>query len=112
MGIGKALWGLDTALIVHAVAAPIFFFGVSKHYFTRYPHADPMPTALAFVTFVVLVDFFLVGLAINQSLEMFTSLIGTWLPFALIFTSTWLTGRRTTRTKVTASAQPRRRAAA
>jgi hypothetical protein len=30
-------------------------------------------------------DFFLVGLVILESLEMFTSAIGIWLPFALIF---------------------------
>jgi hypothetical protein len=91
--------GLDTALIVHAVAAPIVFFAVSKHYFRPYQHADPMHTALAFIAVVVLVDFFVVGLAINQSLEMFTSLIGTWVPFALIFASSWLTGWQTARTQ-------------
>jgi len=37
-------------------------------------------------------DFFVVTLLINRSLEMFTSLLGTWIPFALIFTSTYLTG--------------------
>jgi hypothetical protein len=40
----------------------------------------------------MLVDFFVVGLLINRSLEMFASLLGTWIPFALIFTSTWLSG--------------------
>jgi len=42
------------------------------------------------------VDFFVVGLVINRSLEMFTSVLGTWIPFALIFASTWLAGRLTT----------------
>jgi hypothetical protein len=38
------------------------------------------------------VDFFVVALLINRSLDMFASLLGTWIPFALIFTSTYLTG--------------------
>jgi len=51
-----------------------------------------LQTALIFVGFVIVVDFFLVALLINRSLEMFTSLLGTWIPFALIFTSTYVTG--------------------
>jgi len=37
-------------------------------------------------------DVFLVALLIERSFEMFTSLLGTWIPWALIFTSTYLTG--------------------
>jgi hypothetical protein len=37
---------------------------------------------------------------------MFTSVLGTWIPFALIFASTWLTGRHTTPTTATAVAAP------
>jgi len=35
---------------------------------------------------------FVVAVLINRSFEMFTSLLGTWIPFALIFLSTYLTG--------------------
>ena len=41
---------------------------------------------------VVLMDFFLVALVINKSMEMFQSPLGTWMPFGLIFLSTFLTG--------------------
>jgi len=51
-----------------------------------------LQTASVFVTFVVAVDFFAVALLIYGSLEMFTSLLGTWIPFVLIFASTYLTG--------------------
>jgi hypothetical protein len=44
------------------------------------------------VSFVIIVDFFIVALLINKSLDMFASLLGTWIPFVLIFTSTYLTG--------------------
>jgi hypothetical protein len=38
-------------------------------------------------------DFFVVALVIEQSLAMFASIIGTWLPFVLIFMATYLAGR-------------------
>jgi hypothetical protein len=41
---------------------------------------------------MIIVDFLLVALVINHSLAMFASLLGTWIPFALIFASTYLTG--------------------
>jgi uncharacterized integral membrane protein len=37
-------------------------------------------------------DFFLVALIINRSFDMFRSLLGTWIPFGLIFLSSYLTG--------------------
>jgi hypothetical protein len=40
-------------------------------------------TALVFVSFVIIIDFLVVALLINRSLEMFNSLLGTWIPFAL-----------------------------
>ena len=96
IGFGQAVWSLDVTLVVHAIGAPVYFFAVSRHYFRRYAYTTPLQTAVAFIGFVMTVDFFVVGLAINGSLEMFTSLLGTWVPFALIFASTLLTGRHTT----------------
>ena len=92
MMIGMAIMSIDTAMIVHAIAAPIIFTLVSLVYFNRYNYTSPLATALIFVSFVILVDFFLIALVINRSLEMFTSLLGTWIPFALIFSSTYVTG--------------------
>jgi len=92
MGIGMATTTLQTTLIIHAVGAPIYFAAVSTVYFGRFRFTRPLTTAAIFVTFVMVVDFFLVGLFINHSLAMFTSILGTWLPFALIFGSTFLTG--------------------
>ena len=92
IGIGQAIFSLHGALILHAIGAPIYFFAVTRFYFARYAYTTALRTALAFIAFVMLVDFFLVGLVINRSLEMFASPLGTWIPFALIFGSTWLTG--------------------
>ena len=89
---------LESALIVHAIGAPIFFTIISLVYFKKFNYTEPLQTALIFVSFVIVVDFFVVALIINRSLDMFTSPLGTWIPFALIFASTyvtgWLTGKR------------------
>ena len=97
MLIGLATMSLEGALIVHAVGAPIFFTIISLVYFNKFNYTQPLQTALIFVSFVIAVDFFVVALMINRSLEMFASLLGTWIPFALIFTSTYVTGLMTVR---------------
>jgi hypothetical protein len=92
MGIGMATTSIKNALIIHAIGAPIFFIFVSLIYFKKFNYTTPLQTALVFVGFVILVDFLVVALLINRSLEMFASLLGTWIPFMLIFASTYLTG--------------------
>jgi hypothetical protein len=100
MGIGMATMSLQNALIIHAIGAPIFFTLVSLIYFKKFNYTTPLQTALIFVGFVIAADFFVVALLMNRSLEMFASLLGTWIPFAFIFTSTsvtgWYTGRKPT----------------
>jgi hypothetical protein len=92
MWIGMAAMSLQNAQIAHAIGAPIYFALVSLVYFRRFNYTTPLQTAIIFVSFVIAVDFFLVALVINKSLEMFASPLGTWIPFALIFISTYLTG--------------------
>ena len=93
MGVGMATLTLQNALIVHAIGAPIYFTIISWVYFKNYHHTSPLITGLIFVGFVIFVDFFVVALLINRSLDMFTDLLGTWIPFTLIFLSTYLTGK-------------------
>jgi hypothetical protein len=92
MGIGMATMTLENALIVHGIGAPIFFTIISLIYFQKFNYTTAVQTAVIFVGFVIAVDFFVVALLINRSLEMFANLLGTWIPFALIFASTYLTG--------------------
>jgi len=99
MGIGMATMTIQNTLIVHAIGAPIFFALVSLIYFKKFNYTTPIQTALIFVGFVIAVDFFVVALLINRSLEMFASLLGTWIPFVLIFVSTYLTGSYIVREK-------------
>ncbi|HEX6384500.1 MAG TPA: hypothetical protein VF177_07510 [Anaerolineae bacterium] len=79
------------------IGAPIYFTIVSLIYFKKFNFTTPLQTAIIFVGFVIAVDFFVVALSINRSLAMFASLLGTWIPFVLIFTSTYLTGLYTVR---------------
>ena len=92
MGIGMATTTLENALIIHAIVAPLIFTALSLVYFSRFNYTAPLQTALIFVSFVMTLDFLVVALLINKSLGMFTSLLGTWVPFSLIFASTYVTG--------------------
>lgn len=93
MMIPMALVSVDFALVVHAIGAPIFAGSISWHYYRKHGYTTPMQTALTFVAFVIVVDFFLVAMVIEGSFEMFASPLGTWIPFASIFAATYLMGR-------------------
>jgi len=92
IGIGMASTSEENALIIHAIAAPLFFTAISLVYFRKFNYIGPLQTAIVFISLVVFMDLFVVALLILGSLEMFTSILGTWIPFALIFVSTFLTG--------------------
>jgi hypothetical protein len=92
MFIGMSVASIETTLIVHAIGAPVIFSAISFFYFTRLRYTSPLQTAAIFLLIVIFMDFFLVALVINRSLEMFQSPIGTWIPFGLIFLSAYLTG--------------------
>ena len=97
IGIGMAVTTQQNALIAHALGAPLYFALLSVNYFKRFNYTTPLQTAVIFLGLVMLLDFFVVGLLILRNLEMFTSPLGTWIPFALIFASTYLTGTLLTR---------------
>ena len=97
MFIGMSVMDMQTTLIIHAIGAPIIFTIISLVYFNKFNYTPPLQTALIFVSFVIAMDFFVVALMVEKSLEMFASPIGTWIPFALIFTSTYVTGLLTAR---------------
>lgn len=92
MGIGMSLLPLNTVLIIHLIAAPMFFIIISFIYFKNFNYTNPIVTAIIFVLFIIFMDFFVVALLIIKSLDMFKSTIGTWIPFGLIFLATFLTG--------------------
>ena len=92
IGIGMAMTSVENALVIHAFAAPIFFIAVSLYYFRKYHYTTPIQTALIFIAFVMAMDFFVVALVVLKSVDMFRDPLGTWIPFALIFLSTYIAG--------------------
>ena len=97
MGLGPYVIAMPILLIVHAVMAPVFFIILSWIYFRKFSYTGPLATASIFIGIVIGLDFFLVAPVFIKSYDMFKSFIGTWLPFFLIFISTYLTGRLTAR---------------
>ncbi|MFX1508562.1 MAG: hypothetical protein ACFFDC_20970 [Promethearchaeota archaeon] len=92
MKIGLATTSEMNALIIHAIAAPVFFSVISFVYYKKFGYTTPLQTAIGFTMFVILMDFFVVAPIFEQSYEMFYNPLGTWIPFLLIFISTFLTG--------------------
>ncbi|MBC8192814.1 MAG: hypothetical protein H8E18_10560 [FCB group bacterium] len=92
MFVGMAVVDMRTTLIIHLIGAPIIFSLISWFYFTKFNYTSPLQTAVIFLSIIILIDFFLVALVINRSLDMFLSPVGTWIPFIFIFLSTYRTG--------------------
>jgi hypothetical protein len=90
--VGRQLWTMETTLIIHAIGAPIIAAGVSISYFTYFNYTTPVQTAAIFVLSAISLDFIVVATLIEKSYEMFTSPIGTWIPFALMFAATFGVG--------------------
>ena len=97
--IGREIWPMDTTLIIHAIGAPIIAAGLSLIYFNFFNYTTPLQTAVIFVGIAILMDLVVVALLIENSFEMFASLIGTWVPWALMFISTYLVGNLITKGK-------------
>ncbi len=104
MGVGMKVTTLRAALIIHVFAAPAIFTALSLSYFHRVSSWSPLRAAAAFLGVVVAMDVLIVALVIERSFEMFGSILGTWLPFVLIFISTWCTGLAVRRASHRASA--------
>ena len=94
IGIGRNVTSMEMTLILHAIGAPVFFAIVALVYFKFFNFTSPLQTAAIFVGFVIFMDVFLVAMFIEKSFAMFTSPLGTWIPFLLIFTATYITGVR------------------
>jgi signal transduction histidine kinase len=83
---------MTSAFALHALAAPAIFALLSQRYFRARGARAPLPTALALSALVALLDATVVAQGLLHSLVMLTSFVGTWLPLALIFVVTWVTG--------------------
>ncbi len=81
-----------TAIVLHAIAAPLFFLGIAVHYFGARGARDPLPTAILWTLMVLALDVVIVASAVSGSFAMLASVAGLWLPLALIFLVTAATG--------------------
>ena len=97
IGIGFQVTTVETTLIAHAMGVPIIFALIAFMYFKGFNYTTPLQTALVFLVFAILMDFFVIALLVQKSFAMFASVLGTWIPFALIFASTYVTGYYTAR---------------
>ena len=84
--------GIETTLIVHASLVPVFAFLIALLYFKKFGQFEPLVTAAIFTGFVITLDAGLVAPVFEKSFAMFRSILGTWIPFGLIFFSTLVTG--------------------
>jgi hypothetical protein len=80
------------SLIIHFIATPFIFLAISNLYFKKFDYTTPFVTAVIFTVIVMILDFFVVAMVIEKNLEMFESVMGTWLPFLFIFLTVWLRG--------------------
>jgi hypothetical protein len=92
ISIGRSITSVELTLKIHLIAAPIFAFLVSTFYFRKYNYTSPANTAFIFLIFVIAMDAGLVAPVFEKSYEMFRSITGTWIPFILIFFSSFLAG--------------------
>ena len=92
ISIGRQFMDMDATLILHAVAAPLgsaFFAAVC---FRNFAFTTPLVTAVVLVGASLMLDALVVATLIEKSFEMFTSVLGVWIPQALIFSAAFLTG--------------------
>jgi proline iminopeptidase len=89
IGVARGLMPIESALVVHAVAAPIIA-GTLAYLCARCCAATtPLVTGLAFVGVVIVMDAGLIAPFVERSWDMFRSPIGTWIPFVLMFLAAW-----------------------
>jgi hypothetical protein len=95
INVGRSLIGTPITLIIHAIAVPIVFGILSFLYHRNFHYTRPLQTGLIFTGLAMLLDAGIIAPLAEHSYVMFTSLLGTWIPFGLIFLVTtgvgWIT---------------------
>ena len=92
MTLATEWFGLEMALVLHAVIGPLAFVAVSLWYFRLKDTVNPFYAAIFITAIVFLLDLIIVAMIMGEGFEMFQSFIGTWLPFMLILLFSWATG--------------------
>ena len=92
IGIGRSLTSMQNTLIIHALAVPVVFGALAWLYFRFFGYTSALETALFFTGLAILMDATVIALLVEKSYAMFGSILGTWIPFGLIFLATFLVG--------------------
>jgi hypothetical protein len=100
INIGRSTIGTDATLIVHAILVPIVFGILSIIYHRYFHYTRPAITGLIFMLSAMILDAGIIAPLAEKSYVMFTSILGTWIPFGLIFLATFLVGFLTVRASI------------
>ena len=92
IAVGRSITTIELTLIIHAIGAPIFASIVAVLYYKKFNYTSPFWTAFIFLLFIIAMDAGLVAPVFEKSYRMFRSILGTWIPFSLIFMSTYISG--------------------
>jgi hypothetical protein len=88
-GVGWAL-SASVAIALHALVAPLIYIPLAARYFGARGARDPLPTAAVWTAMAAVLS--AVAAWVGGRTDLLTRIAGTWLPLALIFLATWLTG--------------------
>jgi proline iminopeptidase len=89
IGVARGLMPMESALVVHAVAAPVIAGTLAYLYARCCAATTPLVTGLVFVAVPVVMDVALIAPFVERSWDMFRSPIGTWIPFVSMFLAAW-----------------------
>ena len=92
LGISLELTSPTFALVIHALCVPVIFGVVALYYFMNFAYTTPLQTSILFVSFVVFMDFFVVGLFFKPIFALLATILGLLVPLVLIFAGTFLIG--------------------
>lgn len=93
VAVGRQLVSMQVALLIHAAVAPLAFGLLTWRHARRFPGSSAGRIAVTMVGIVVALDGLLVAPVIERSYSMFRSVIGTWVPFALIGAASYFAAR-------------------
>jgi hypothetical protein len=94
VGIGREITTIENTLIIHLIGAPIIFAVLTKIYYIKNNTLSSLQLAIYMLSFVILMDFFVVSLMIEKNFDMFKSPIGTWIPFIFMFLAIFFVGKK------------------
>jgi hypothetical protein len=85
--LGRVLFGVDAAVVIHLLAAPAIGATVTLLLWSHPRHPGILATAATLTGGATLLDAILVAPFFEQGFVMFGSPAGTWIPLGLIFTA-------------------------